>query len=159
MERYYKTSKKSETGLKIKAIFDRADEFDKQVDRLREKYGFKGVWKNEFYISSLSAVNFDEEPDMKIWKKVKGTDGYYPRVKCKDKELQKDFEDLNSTRVRRDEIDKAIGGSGFPHNAGFYPSSHDIYMFMIRDEYKYNIPEDCQEITNIEFSELRKEKP
>lgn len=31
MERYYKTIRDSKTGLKIKALLDKADEFDKQV--------------------------------------------------------------------------------------------------------------------------------
>ena len=44
MERYYKTIRDSKTGLKIKALLDKADEFDKQVAVLREKYGFGKTW-------------------------------------------------------------------------------------------------------------------
>ena len=40
MERYYKTNRDSNTGLKIKAILDRAGKFDEQLKILRKKYGF-----------------------------------------------------------------------------------------------------------------------
>ena len=49
MERYYKTIRDSKTGLKIKALLDKADEFDKQVSVLREKYGFGKTWTSSFY--------------------------------------------------------------------------------------------------------------
>lgn len=37
MERYYKTNRDSETRLKFKAILDRADKFNKHVEKLRKK--------------------------------------------------------------------------------------------------------------------------
>lgn len=71
MERYYKTIRDSKTALKIKALIDKADEFDKQVAVLREKYGFSKTWTSSFYYRSLDIVEFTEEPDMANWKRMK----------------------------------------------------------------------------------------
>ena len=88
MERYYKTIRDSKTGLKIKALLDKADEFDKQVAVLREKYGFGKTWTSSFYYRSLDIVEFTEEPDMANWKRMKDVhNGYYPRARCKNKEI------------------------------------------------------------------------
>ena len=96
MERYYKTIRDSKTGLKIKALIDKADEFDKQVAVLREKYGFSKTWTSSFYYRSLDIVEFTEEPDMANWKRMKDVhNGYYPRARCKNKEILQDFTDIN----------------------------------------------------------------
>ena len=88
MERYYKTIRDSKTGLKIKALIDKADEFDKQVAVLREKYGFSKTWTSSFYYRSLDIVEFTEEPDMANWKRMKDVhNGYYPRARCKNRDI------------------------------------------------------------------------
>lgn len=64
MERYHKTIRDSETGLRIKALTDKADEFDRQAAVLREKYGFSKTRTSSFYYRSSDIVEFTEEPDM-----------------------------------------------------------------------------------------------
>ena len=159
MDRYYKVSIDSETGSKLKVLLDKADAFQNQVEKLRQKYGFKNTWHSSFYYKSLDAVEFEEEPDMTVWKKVKDCfHGYYPRTKCKNKEVLNDFKDLDKLCIRRDELDHIIGnGSVFCH-AGFYFTVPDCYLFSVDSEWKCKIPKDCKEISNIEYNKLTTKK-
>lgn len=155
MERYYKTSRSSETGLKIKALLDKADEFNKQVEVLRNKYGFGKTWTSSFYYRSLNIVEFQEEPDMANWKRIKDvSNGYYPRARGKNKEILQDFTDLNKGRIRRDELDTIIGNEGVFTHAGFDFTIPDIYVFIVESNWKCKFPSDCEEISNVEYSKL-----
>lgn len=155
MERYYKTNRDSKTGLKIKALLDKADEFDKQVAVLCKKYGFGKIWTSSFYYRSLDIVEFTEEPDMANWKRIKDVhNGYYPRARGKNKEILQDFIDLNKGRIRRDELDTIIGNEGVFTHAGFDFTIPDIYVFIVESGWKCKLPKDCEEITNVEYSQL-----
>ena len=153
MERYYKTGRSSETGLKIKAILDRADEFDKQVEVLRKKYGFGSIWRSNFYFKDLSAVEFKEEPDVANWKRI-GSNGYYPRARGKNKDILRDFTSLRSLNIRRDELDSIIGNEDIFTQAGFDFTIPDIYVFIVDNSWECQIPTDCEEITNVEYNKL-----
>lgn len=153
MERYYKTSRSSETGLKIKALLDKADRFDEQVEVLRKKYGFESIWRSNFYCKDLSAVEFKEEPDMANWKRI-GSNGYYPRARGKNKDILRDFTNLRSLNIRRDELGSIIGNEDIFTQAGFDFTIPDIYVFIVNSSWKCQIPTDCEEITNVEYSQL-----
>lgn len=156
MKRYYKTDRDSKTGLKIKAILDRASEFDAHVEILQEKYKFKKIWNLSYYFKNIDAVEFNEEPDMTVWKEVEGLENaFYPRRRHnKNKDLLNDFKDLKKLQIRRDELDKIIGHNDFFNRAGFYFVSPGIYIFIVESDWKCNIPEDCEEITNLEYDKL-----
>lgn len=155
MDRYYKTSRSSATGLEIQALLSKADEFNKQVEVLRKKYGFGKVWTSSFYYRGLDVVEFKEEPDMANWKKIKDVhNGYYPRARGKNKEILRDFTELNKNAIRRDELDSIIGNNGFCNQAGFDFSIPDIYVFIIESDWECKIPKDCEEISNIEYNKL-----
>lgn len=159
MKRYYKTKISSDTGLKIKSILDRADAFDERVEELRKKYNFGVTWGSTFYFKSVKAVHYENEPDMKDWKKIRElNNAYYPRARCKDKELKKDFDDLRSLRIQRYDLDEAIGNKNYMYMAGFVFDIPGIYIFMMDGDCGYNIPEDCEEITNIEYMKLTENK-
>lgn len=159
MERYYKTNRDSETGLMIKALLDRAAEFDKQVDNLREKYGFTKIWTSSFYYRSLDIVEFESEPDMSVWKKMKDVqNGYYPRARSKNKEALSDFTELNQLRIRRDELDNIIGNNRAFTKAGFIFTVPEIYIFIVKSNWECKIPKDCKEISNIEYNKLTTKK-
>lgn len=155
MERYYKTNRSSDTGLKIQALLSKANEFDKQVDILRKKYGFNKYWTNSFNYKSLDAVEFKEEPDMANWKKIKNVhNGYYPRARGKNKEILHDFTELNMSAIIRSEFDFIIGNEDFSNQAGFDFSITDLYVFIIESDWECKIPKDCDEISNIEYNKL-----
>ena len=155
MDRYYKVSINSETGLKLKALIDKATEFDKKIDKLREKYGFKNYWHSSFYYKSLDVVELQEEPDMTVWKKEKDCfHGYSPRMKSKNKEVLNDFKELAELRIRRDELDDIIGNDSVFCHAGFDFTVPEFYLFTVDREWKCKTPKDCKEISNIEFEKL-----
>lgn len=155
MERYYRTIRDSKTGLKIKALLDKAAEFDAQEEILRKKYGFGKVWTSSFYYRSLDIVEFQEEPDMTVWKRMKDVhNGYYPRARSKNKEALKDFTDLNKLQIRRDDLDTIIGNDGVFTQAGFDFTIPGIYIFIVESDWKCKIPKDCEEITNVEYNKL-----
>lgn len=154
MIRYYKINRESETGLKIKSILDRVDEFDKKLDELNKKYGFEGAFGNTFYLRHLEGVLFEKEPDMQNWKKVKGVhQGYSIRARCKDKELKKDLYDLNEMKIYRDEIDRAVGNPNGLCRVGLDYTIPEIYVLSSSIECK--LSKDCEEISNIEYSKLK----
>ena len=157
MERYYKTKIDSETGSKIKALLDKAAEFDRQEEVLRKKYGFGKSWTSisSFYFRSLDIVEFKEEPDMTVWKRMKEVrNGYYPRARSKNKEILKDFTDLNKLQIRRDDLDTIIGNDCIFTQAEFDFDVPGIYIFIVESDWKCKIPNDCEEITNVKYGEL-----
>lgn len=82
------------------------------------------------------------------------TNGYYPRARCKNKDILKDFTDLNENRIRRDELDEIVGNNDIFKHVGFDFSIPEIYVFMIDHDWECKIPKDCEEISNIEYREL-----
>lgn len=160
MERYYKTNRDSETGLKLKAILDKADKFNKHVEKLRKKYGFTETWHSTFFYKDLSAVTFEKEPDMTIWKRMKDvhSNSYYPRTKCKDKSVLADFKELSKLSIRRDELDEIVGNNDVFCQAGFNFNASGIYIFIVENDWGCDIPKDCQEISNIEYEQLTSKK-
>lgn len=159
MDRYYKVSVDSETGGKLKDLLNKADTFEKQLEKLRQKYGFKNTWHSSFYYKSLDVVEFEEEPDMTTWKKKKGCfHGYSPRARGKNKEVLNDFKELDELRIRRDELDDIIGNDNVFCHAGFNFNIPEFYLFMVDSEWKCKIPKDCREISNIEYNKLTTKK-
>lgn len=155
MEKYYKTNRNSKTGLKLKAILDKVEEFDKQISELSKKYGFSEIAHSQYFLKSLDAVIFEENPDKTIWKKVKDVyNGYYPRTRCKNKELIDDFDKVNKLRIRRIELDKIIGNNRVFCHAGFNVDIPNVYIFIVESDWNCDIPQDCQEISNIEYEKL-----
>lgn len=158
MKRYYKVSVNSETGLKLKHILDRADKFDEKLIELSKKYGFTEARKSNLFFKQVAGVIFDKEPDMKSWKKVRGVNKCYDlRAKCKDKELEKDFKELYEMNILRSELDRAVGNTSSPcYKFGFDFSIPGVYILIADDSFGYEAPEDCEEITNIEYLKLEK---
>jgi hypothetical protein len=156
MERYFKTSRQSETGKKLKQIFDKAENFDKKVEELKEKYGFKGIVYNIFFYKGISAVLLDEEVDKTIWRKVKGVkDGYWIRERGA-KAIKQDFDNWKELSIYRQDLDEIIGGGDPFCQAGFDMSNPDYYLFNIDEDWEYDVPEDCEEISNLEYKKLIK---
>lgn len=148
MKMYYKVRKDTKTGLKIKAVVERINEFDKTLDELRAKYGFREVWGDKTHVRVVKAVGFDQEPDMKLWSKARNFEGgYYPRQRCKVKYLIEDFETLEDLSVRNLDLDNIMGGNDIACQADFHLTNPSYYLFAVEKKWLYNIPEDCEQIT------------
>lgn len=154
-ERYFKTSRNSETGLKVKAVLDRKEEIKANIELLKEKYGFNQHYCYDNELIGISVVSFDSEPDVKLWKNQTAIyKGYTPRLSNKQgKAIQSDFRDAGV--VCRHLLDEIIGNKSISQ-CGFNFSIPDIYVFIIGENWKVEIPNDCVEISNMEYMELQK---
>ena len=153
---YFKTEKDTETGEKIKALLERGLIGAAQAKQFCKKVGAEENYlRNDRYIfgTGLRAVTFQEEPDLKNWKRFKGWDGYFsPRLSTKEgKELGKQIDEMES--VEKTEIGEAIGLEDFFKSPGF-TNGNLFFGFAIKDEWNLKMPSDCIEITGTEYSNL-----
>jgi hypothetical protein len=92
---------------------------------------------------------------MKIWRKEEN--GYYPRANTKKgKEIIKKFDELPA--ISHEELNAAIGWDEGIQTIGFNPGNNsNYYGFITESSWKINIPADCTEITETEYSNLNHE--
>ena len=164
MDRYYKTSVTSETGKKILEIFARKEKFADKVGWFCEKYGIKSFSYSKYYLCDMSSVVFNGNtmPSGSIWKR----DGseFTLRAKPRDKNfaetfklVKKDWDAVRALKIERFEIDKAFGSSNSFLQCGIDVSNKDWVLFYTPHPESYNIPDDCQEISNLEYIDIVKQ--
>lgn len=160
MDRYYKIAKDSETGKKFAELVERYNDFKETRKKFADKYGVKGWHKYQMYLARVADVVFEHGTpiDRDNWKKSSEPGGYIPKVNPKDKQLKKDWEELQSKSIQRFEVDKIVGGKDPFHQCGFDYSVED-YFFIFTDKPEiFDFPSDVIEISNLEYLELTKQK-
>lgn len=157
MDRYYKIAKTSETGKKFEELMNRVNDFNTEAKKFIEKYGILKVRCNDFYLRDVSEVVFKDESfiNKDNWKKGCTLCGYLLKKNPKDKVLKKDWENLQSKRILRFEIDKIVGGTNNFHQCGF-DSTDDFFFIITEKPETFNFPSDVVEISNLEYEELTK---
>ena len=155
---YYITRKNSETGKKMQELLDKASAIRKEISEYLELIGAKSnQWvssDNYFFNTVVRAVLFETEPDMKIWKEFKKIpNSYQPRMTSYEgKKIQAKFDSIEA--IDRVDLNRIVGfGQVFQH-VGFDLGSKDYFCFMLREEWKHTMPEDCEEITYKRYLEL-----
>lgn len=159
MDRYYKIAKDSETGKKFTELVKRVFDFNNARNDFFAKYGIKKYRLYDMFLVSVDSVFFIDESsvDRANWKK-ESDNTYIPKKNPKDKQLKKDWENLQSKRILRSEVDKIVGCKDPFHHCGFDYSVED-YFFIITDKpEKFDFPSDVIEISNLEYLELIKQK-
>lgn len=154
MYKYYKTSRDSDTGRKISVLRARIADFDVKVEELRKKYGFQRVTLRGFFCKELFGVEFSEEPDMTVWKKVKNAPDNVYAPRAQSKSVLKDFAKVNKYSIMRSELDSIFGNDDLSHSVGVDFTVPEVYLFYAEHDWKMKIPSDCTEITNLEFAKL-----
>lgn len=157
MQYYYKVFKSTKTGQELQRIRGLWLEFEKQLKAFCEKYAIKASYRSSFYLCDLSSVAFENIPEdlHDNWKKGPVADSYTLKVHPKNKALLKDWQNLRDCRIKRSCLDIAIGGDNPFVQAGFsFDEKKDFILFIIGDNEGYNIPEDCIEISNLEYMKL-----
>ena len=155
---YYKISKESELGLKIKNLITTGQQSAKEIEAYVQELGATNYLVNDRYLlnTGISAVEFVDEPDMKIWKKFdtrKFPDYYAPRLGSKKgKEIQTKFDLFK--KVKREEIDLLIGNVSFCRSCGIALGGTDFYGIVIEDDWELKMPSDCIEVTFTEYKKL-----
>lgn len=148
---YYKTRVDSETGKKFTELQNKKDLLHNQNKQLAEKYGFS-QWTVWSFGRDIATVLFDEEPDGKLWHKNK--DGSYrPSKKVKaGKEIDKEFKSVS--RLEMEDHNYPVGLKDPFKRIGFNLTRKDFYGFEVGDDWEFEPPTDCEEITSIEYKSL-----
>ena len=155
---YYITRKNSETGKKMQALLDKASAIRKEISEYLKLLGANpNQWvssDNYFFNTGVIAVVFDKEPDLKIWKEFKNfPNSYQPRITTYEgKKIQAKLDSIEA--IDRVDLNRIVGfGQVFQH-VGFDLGSKDYFCFMLREDWRHTMPEDCEEITYKRYLEL-----
>ena len=160
MTQYFVTKKDSETGKKFSAIHEKRSIIIKQIEELRQKYGFTKTYINGWNaFGGIESVCFDNPPDMKLWKKSVSKDpiGYSPRLNSKEgQEIKKDLSKVDG--ISREDLNDCVDTKlGCLYGIGFsFDKNTDYFGFMINHDWNVNIPVDCEEVTASKYMELTK---
>lgn len=159
MDRYYKIAKDSETGKKFAELVQRVFDFKNARNEFFLKYGIKKYRLYDMYLVSVDAVFFIDESsiDRANWKS-RGDKTYIPKKNPKDKQLKKDWENLQSKKILRSEVDKIVGCKDPFHHCGFDYSVEDYFFIFTDKPEAFDFPSDVKEISNLEYLELTKQK-
>ena len=153
---YYITEKTSETGLKFKAISDKRKISQDEAKEFAKKYGFSqyrgGYWQVFGGISSC--LDFKETPDKKIWGKGAEKGEFMPKKNTKaGKAISKEINDL--TTVTIDDLNQCIGFDGAPFKTiGFAEKNDKYFGFVIDEDWKIEVPKDCEEVLTSSYREM-----
>jgi len=146
----FKTRRESKTGKKIAEIEKKAQ---KAIEVLSNDLGFKS-WRIGYWCAfgGCCCVMFDEEPNIKLWKSQE--DGYFPKKNSNaGKELAKKLEDLPT--VSLDDLNQSVGFDGAPwKHIGVNFNNKDFFGFEVGDDWKFETPDDCEEITVSSFNKM-----
>lgn len=155
---YFKTSKKSTTGLKLQALINEGKLIEREITSYvkelgaSEKYLMRGRC---VFGTGICGVKFEEKPDMKTWKDFPGFVNYYrPRLSSKSgKDVQAKFDSFEF--IDRDEISQTFGFDRFGSNPGFFDSPPSKFFGIAMDsEWNFEMPNDFVEITFTEYQNL-----
>lgn len=152
---YFITKKSSETGKKFQSINKRATICVNAAHAILDRLGATEYCPKRWSAwGGIEIVVFENEPDMKIWKKHNDViNGYTPRMSSKEgKAIREEFDSLPT--VDWDELNACIGFDGDFKKIGFDPNNDEYFAFTIKEDWDVKIPSDCEEITTSKYKEL-----
>lgn len=160
MDRYYKIAKDSETGKKLAELVGRLEDFKATRKKFAEKYGIRGVHHYEIYWASVASVVFKDESsvDKDSWKRSPDPQGYIPKRNPKNKDIKKEWQELQSKSILRYKLDEIVGGKNQFIHCGFHYGKEDFFFINTSSPEEYDFPSDVIEISNLEYLELTKQK-
>ena len=155
---YYITRKNSETGKKMQELLDKASAIRKEISEYLKLLGANPKsWVSSdkyFFNTVVIAVLFESEPDMKIWKVFKNfPNSYQPRITTYEgKKIQAKLDSIEA--IDRVDLNRIVGFAQVFQHVGFDLGSKDYFCFMLREDWRHTMPEDCEEITYKRYLEL-----
>ena len=152
---YFITKTTSETGKKFQVIKEKIDRIHKQQIELSYEFGFE-QWRGHglYVFGGFSSLMFLEKPDPKIYKLVRHPNEYKPKRNTKKgKEINAK---LNAGEVlNRKELNDCVGfNSSFLACIGFSFNNPEYFGFTAKEEWDFNPPADCEEVTSARYREL-----
>lgn len=149
---YYITDKHSVTGQKIQAIESEVKKCNERAADLAKELGASKWRPMSFSVAGGISALVLENPDMKIWKKVKNTTNMYtPRANTKaGKKIQTQMSALPT--VSREQLNQVIGwDEGWSVIGVNFNPKGNKYGIDILEKWKIKMPEDCIEVTSTEY--------
>lgn len=157
---YYITKKTSETGQKLEAVNQKMKEIYLAQKAMAEKYGFSQWAQESLTVAGpISVVRFpDGLFEMSAWKKGIDKNTFAPKNSHPEgKKIAQEFSQL--PKVRYEDLNEAVGFNGdFLQVIGFSRSHTEYFGFVLRDEWEYTPPADCEEVTRNHFRTIFPEK-
>lgn len=152
---FYITEKTSETGKKLAIVKEKSDVCFEAAKALSDKYGFN-KWRSFYGVAFggiTGCIDFNEQPDPKIWRKIDRNE-YYPRKNVKKgKEIHNEFKNL--PYVTEEDLHKAINWDGYrTYRIGFDPNNEHYFGIEVGDDWPITLPRDCKEVTVTEYRKL-----
>jgi hypothetical protein len=153
---YFITLKSSQTGQKFQEILDKIAFAKKSQKAFCEKYKCLKLRPDRFAVFGgvSSCAEFMYTPDPKIWKKGLGPNEFFPRASSKiGKEILQEINEM--PKISRDELNSCIGyEADMIETIGFAFSDIEYFGFSVGEDWKVEIPSDCEEITTSKYKEL-----
>lgn len=152
----FKTLKTSETGKRLAALIEKKEDVEAQAQALAKEYdatrwniGAGAVW------GGISALILTDEPDTKLWRRKHA--GWYPKKNSKaGKALAKRFEALPV--VDKEDLNSCVGfGDRFFKTIGLNWMHEEYFGFAVGEDWEYEPPADCTEITVSEYNKIFRE--
>ena len=149
---YYITDKHSLTGKKIQAIENEVKKCNQKSADLAKELGADQWRPMPFPVAGGISALVLENPDMKIWKKVKDTPNMYtPRANTKEgKKIQLQMKELPT--VSREQLNQVVGwDEGWSVIGVNFNTEGRKYGIDILEKWEIKMPDDCIEVTSSEY--------
>lgn len=159
MEYYYRIDKGTETFKKCKEIRKRIKIFHTECKKFQDKYNIVRITYPTWYFCGITDVMFSKVSSdvSKNWKKGRPYGFYTIKKKTENNELKAEWDALKKLSVDRKELEDIFKNTQYPFSlSGFEEISDNYYIITIGHKEYYTIPNDCIEITNMEYENLKK---
>lgn len=156
---YYKVPKSSPTGEQLTALRERIKSANDSALSLVQSVGAEtfrpGYWAIGGGVSSIIfPAGKPDKSELKHWKRGAQKGEYLPSERTKQgKELIAKIEAL--PRVLRDDLNRIVGYSHRWNVCGIqWNKDADYYLINFMENWEYQIPSDCIELTRSEYKDL-----
>lgn len=157
---YFKTKISSETGEKFTKLIAKKEIAISAQKEVANKYGFES-YRGAFWQvwgGFSSCMDFNEEPDPKLWKIIKHRrrTEYFPKKNSKEaKAIWREINEVPCVSIL--DLNECIGLVGDPFKSiGFSYNNSEYFGFTVGDSWGVEVPDDCEEILSSEYDELFK---
>lgn len=159
MTLYYKTKRKSKTGMKLQSVVEKIKQAQDQALSLMEAMSAEHIrGSNWEFAGGISAFVYDDDSNIpEVMKRVNKRDtdrDYMPKLNSKGgKALQNKIDGLLT--VSKMELSKCVGYDCDIFSCiGFCRTNTEYLLFQTDEEWSVDIPFDCLEITGTEYKSL-----
>ncbi len=155
----YITKKTSETGKELQIVLDKIQRARQERNDFADKYCFTHYRMNSVHdiVGTIcSCSGFEKEPDTKDWKNSGFEEKeYFPNLRSKiGKKIFNEIYEM--TIITKKELNECVNYFGRTSHIGYNTDNDEYFGFVVLEEWKVNVPEDCQEVLTSEYNKMFK---